>query len=159
MAEKDHSVTKKIRVRAIHPGVREWISGALAFSLGPIFMLSGYSLNLVFGAAGGFYVIVCVLVVPLLIFSAGRIKVLVWQLAIMSLVVSILGDNVRIHAIYRNEIMPVAYVFWAFGSLLSAPLPVYLFLRPKTVHRRYMWGLAIVAVVVVLLLGLKRFGG
>lgn len=129
----------------------------LAIALGPLFLRAGYAIpGVVFGAAGGAYILCCLFVVPLLILGAGRLKFVIWQLATLSLSVAVIADNLRLNAIRRSDIGSVFYVFWALGTLLSSPLPIYFLLRPMPVRQRYIAGIAIAAAAVALWLGLKR---
>jgi hypothetical protein len=141
-------------------GLREWISCVAAIVIGPAFLLVGYHVpNLLFGAAAGADILVCAIVVPLLALAAGRLKFLAWQLAIISMVLAVIGDNLRLNAIHRSQIPSVAYVFWAGGTLLSSPLPIYLLLKPLALRQRYIVGIIIGVVAVALWFGLKRITG
>src|SRR5271169_5425044 len=67
-----------------------------ATALGPIFLKIGDALGLVYGAGAIAYFLVCILVVPLLTLAAGRLKYLAWQLAVVSLSLTTLGDSLRL---------------------------------------------------------------
>ena len=137
--------------------LREWISFAAAIALGPTFLLIGYQIHgLVFGAAAGAGIIVCAVVVPLLTIAAGRIKFLAWQVAIVSLTLAVLWDNLRLNAIQRGDIASMVYVFWAGGTLLSSPLPIYFLLRWVPARRRYLAAIAIAMVAVAMWTGIRR---
>jgi hypothetical protein len=138
---------------------REWIALAAAVSLGPLFLLIGYQLGLVFGAAGAAYFLVCILFVPLFVIAAGRRKVLVWQVAILSLTLTNIADSIRLNAIHKSEIYSEFYVFWALGTLLSLPVPVYFTLKPLARLYRYVACVLIGAIAVALWLGIKHFSG
>jgi hypothetical protein len=136
--------------------VREYVSLLAATAIGPAFLLIGYRVHgLVFGAAAGAHTLVCVLAVPLLTVLAGRFKFLAWQLSIASITVAVVCDNLRLHAMHRTEIVPVAYVFWASGTLLSSPIPIYLFLKPLTGRRRNIACICIGAIAIALWFGMK----
>jgi hypothetical protein len=140
--------------------LREWISLIVAVVIGPAFLLIGYRVpGLIFGAAAGAYILVCATVVPLLTLAAGRLKFLAWQIAIISIVLAVIGDNLRLNAIHRNEIPSTAYVFWASGTLLSSPLPIYFLLKPLALRQRYIVGIIIGATALALWFGLKRITG
>ena len=140
--------------------LREWITLSAAIAIGPASLLIGYQIpGLVFGAAAGASIFVCAIVVPLLTLAAGRLKFLAWQLAIISTVLAAIGDNLRLNAIHRSEVPSVAYVFWAGGTLLSSPLPIYFLLKPLVPRQRYVVGIIVGAVAYVLWFGLKRITG
>lgn len=136
-----------------------WISLAGEAVVGPAFLVAGYAMGLVFGLGAYFYVLCCAVVVPLLMFGAGRFKLVAWQLGVASLTLSVIGDNIGNHAISRREIPRVAFVFWALGILSSSPAPIYLLLSPLTPRRRYIAGAVIAAVAIALSLGLKKITG
>jgi hypothetical protein len=139
--------------------LREWITLVAAIAIGPAFLLIGYqSPGLVFQAAGA-YILVCAIVVPLLTLAAGPLKVPAWQLAIISITLAVIGDNLRMNAIHRSEIPSTAYVFWASGTLLSSPLPIYFVLRPLALRQRCVVGIIIGTISLALLLGIKRITG
>jgi hypothetical protein len=72
---------------------------------------------------------------------------------------AVVGDNLRLNAIHRNEIASTAYVFWAGGTLLSSPLPIYLLLKPLAPRQRYIWGITVGAIAVALWVGIIRITG
>lgn len=137
---------------SISQTTRGWLSLVAGIAIGPVFLLLAYRAGLVFGLAAVAYFIVCATVVPLLTYIAGRFGFLVWQLTILSLALSVVGDNLRLKAIHGHEIASVAYVFWLIGTLLSSPLPVYLILKPMAPRRRYIVGSIILVVGVALYL-------
>lgn len=139
--------------------LREWTSVAAAAAIGPVFVIAGYSAGLAFGAGAVGLVLLCVFIVPVLTFAADRLKFLAWQLAIVSIVLAVVGDNLRLNAIHRGEIPSVAFGFWAGGTLLSSPLPIYFLLKPLSSRQRYIVGIMIIAVIVALSLSLKRITG
>lgn len=138
--------------------LRQWLSIAGAVALGPLFTLVGYALHLIFAPAAYFYLACCIFAVPLLMIAAGRYRFLVWQLAVLSLALAVLGDNLRLHAIRYNQVPGLVFGFWAFGVLFSSPLPVYFLLRPLKGRRRYLAGIlvAVVALAFCLVLFLVR---
>src|SRR5579863_10179540 len=138
-------------------GVREWTSVIAAIALGPGFLLTAYHLRgLMYGAAAGATILLWALVIPLLTISAGHFRFFVWQLSIISIVCTIVGDNLRLNAIHRSEVAALAFVFWAGGTLFSAPVPVYLFLRQMDIRQRYIWGVILALVALVLAVCIKR---
>jgi len=136
---------------------REWIGFAAAIALGPGFLFIGDRIpGLIFGAAAGAYILVCLIVVPLLTIAAGRLKFFVWQAATISLALSVIVDNVRINAMHGSEILSATYVFWAFGSLLSSPVPIYFILKPLDSRHRYMACVFIGTIALLLWLGVRH---
>jgi hypothetical protein len=139
--------------------LRDWGSLVVATALGPAFLLVGYEAGLVFRSAASTVVFVWVVMVAALTIAACRFKFLVWQAAVLSITIAVLADNLRLHAIHRNEIPSVAYVFWAGGTLLSAPFPIYFLLRPLKARQRYIAAVAIGAVAFLLWLGIRKITG
>jgi hypothetical protein len=139
--------------------LREWVSVAAAGAIGPVFVIVGNSAGLVFRAGAVAFILICVFIVPVLTLAADRLKFLAWQLAIVSIVLAVVGDNIRLNAIHRSQIPTVAFVFWAGGTLLSSPLPIYLLLKPLSSRRRNIVAIMIMAVAIVLCLGLRRITG
>lgn len=149
-----------MRISPTGDHLREWISLIAAVAIGPTFLLIGYHVpGLIFGAAAGAYILLCATVVPLLTLAAGRLKFLAWQIAIISIVLAVIGDNLRLNAIHRDEIRSAAYVFWAGGTLVSSPLPIYFVLKPLAPRQRYIVGVIIGAIALGLWFGLKRITG
>jgi len=120
--------------------IRDWLCVAAAILLGPAFQVVGYAGNLLFGAAAFFYFFVCACVIPLLVWNASRLRFAVWQLAVFSMMLSVVGDNLRLRAMHGRELVGVAYVFWVLGTLLSSPLPMYHLLRHLPRRRRILVG-------------------
>jgi len=133
--------------------VREWLIAAGAVAIGPIFLGVGYAANLMFGLAAAAFLWVCAVVVPLLTYASGRLKFLVWQLAVLSLVLSDVGDNLRLHAIQGQEILAVAFGSWTLGTLISSPLPIYMLMRPLEKRQRIIVGLIIAVAALALYVG------
>lgn len=149
-----------MKISTAREGLREWISFVAAIAIGPAFLLIGYQVpSLIFGAAAGASILLCAIVVPLLTFAAGRLKFIAWQLAIISIVLAVIGDNLRENAIHRSEIPSMAYVLWAGGTLLSSPLPIYFLLKPLALRQRYIVGIIIGATALALWFGLRRITG
>lgn len=137
--------------------VREWGSLIAAAAIGPTFLLLGYHVpGLVFRTAAGADIFLCALIVPALVFVAGRRKFVAWQLAIISITLAVLGDNIRLNAIHHGEILEMAFVFWATGTLLSSPVPMYFLLKPLTPRWRILVSIMIGLIALSLWLGLKR---
>jgi len=126
--------------------MRDWLSVAGAIAIGPAFQVTGYAGNFVFGAAAYFYFWVCACVIPLLVWSALRLRIAVWQIAVLSMALSVVGDNLRLHAIRGREMLQVGYGFWVLGTLLSSPFPLYLLLRPLPRGRKILAGIGALVV-------------
>ena len=139
--------------------IRDGVAVALAVALGPVFILIANSLGLIYGTGALFYFLCCALIVPCLTLLSVRFRFLTWQLAVLSLTLSCIGGAVPIGAMGQKGILRAIFVFWAVGSLLSSPIPIYLLLRSATPQRRYVFGFIIVVVGVVLWLAMKRITG
>ncbi len=139
---------------------RDWTSLGIAVALGPLCIAVGYHVRgLVLGAAAGAWILVCAVVVPALVLAARRFKFLVWQVALISITVSVLGDALRLNAMHRSEVPAGAFVFWAGGTLFSSPLPVYLALRPLSVRQCCIAAPIIALGALLLWLGIKSITG
>ena len=132
----------------------QWVSLAGSVVLGPLFFALGYTANLMFGLAAAAFFVVCLTLVPLLTYTAGRFRFVAWQAAVFSLVLSVIGDDLRLHSIHGREVFSIAYVFWVLGSLLSSPLPIYFVLRPLPRPKKYVFGFVILASGAALYLGI-----
>jgi hypothetical protein len=139
---------------SVNGRIREYGSILAAIGIGPLFLVIADRVGLLFRAAASGYMLVCVLVIPLLTVLARRFKFLAWQVSVASMAITVISDDLRIHAIHRTEIIPVGYVFWAFGTLLSSPLPVYFFLKPLHGRMRTITFICIVAIASGLWLGI-----
>jgi hypothetical protein len=138
---------------------RDWISLIAAIAVGPVFLKIGYKTGLVFDAAAFAYFLCCMFVVPILTLCAGRLKFLTWQIAILSLAFTVVEDNLRLNAIYPSEIAGIAFLFWALGTLLSSPVPIYFLLRPLAPRQRYAFGVVLAVAALALWFGIKRITG
>jgi hypothetical protein len=74
-----------------------------AIALGPVFLKIGDAIGLAFGAAAIAYFLVGIVIVPLLTFAASRLRFLLWQLAVLSLTVSVIQDNLRSSAAMNSS--------------------------------------------------------
>lgn len=151
----DSKVNHQLGGRRLLP----WLSVVAAIAIGPVFILLGYAMGLVYGAAGLAYLVCCAAVVPLVTAIAGRMWFFSWQLAVASLTWAVIGDNLRLNSIHGREILSVAYGFWAIGTLLSSPLPIWLVLHPLKRRQRYIVGVAIAGVGLAILFGMARIVG
>ena len=143
----------------VNDRIRDGCAFVLAVVQGPLFILACDSMHLVYGAGAVFFVLWCALVLPWIILLSRNFRFVTWQEAVLSLALSAIGDNLRIGAIDRRELLKVLFVFWAVGNLLSSPVPTYVLLRSMTVRSRLIFGFAMVLAGVVLWLGVKRITG
>jgi hypothetical protein len=72
---------------------------------------------------------------------------------------AVISDNLRSNAVHRSEIPSTAYVIWAFGTLISSPLPIYFFLRPLSPRQRNIGAVVIGMIALGLWIGLKKITG
>jgi len=139
---------------------REWTGLVLAIAVGPVWLEAANAIpGLIFRAAAGFYILVCLLAVPLIVLLARRLKFIVWQISIVSLAGVIILDDLRSHAVFHSEIPGMLFVFWTIGTLFSSPLPIYFFLKPMNWRARAIWGVWIVTAGIVIWLGMRRITG
>jgi hypothetical protein len=143
----------------INDRTRDRLALTLAIAQGPACMLIGYSMNLVYSAGAFFFFFWCALVVPFVIVVSTRSGLLTWQLAIASLTLSVIGDNLRVRAIDHREIVSVTFIFWAVGSLLSSPVPLFQLLRPMTPRNRLIVGCSTILAGGALWFAVKRITG
>ena len=138
---------------------RDLIAFCLAVALGPLFTVAGYAMHLIYGAAAVFYFLCCALVIPFVTLASVRFRFLTWQLAVFSMLLSVIVDNLRIGGIRGRDAVTVPFIFWAVGTLFSSPVPAYLFLRSMKPRNRYIFGVLIVLLGIALWLGVKRITG
>lgn len=118
----------------------EGLSIAAAIALGPVFLFLGYRAHLMFAAGAIAYFALCVAVVPLIVAFGGRFRFLVWQLAALSLALSVVIDDLSIEAVpsaHLKEFTGVAFGFWAIATVLSSPLPIFLFVQRWRARRQH----------------------
>jgi hypothetical protein len=97
---------------------------------------------------GGFY---WILIVPLLVvYIADQRKILVWQASIIPFALCVVIENARMGALGKAEGFVVFYMFWAIGSVISSPAPVFLYWKRSKGHKKHQ--------VVWLFLGLVFVG-
>jgi hypothetical protein len=136
-------------------GTRDWFSLCGAICCGPILLGIGSTIpGLVFGAAAMYYFLICAIIVPLLVVLADRLKAWAWQIAVGSLTLTVIRDGIP-----KSQTASVAFVFWATGTLLSCPVPIYFLLQPLTPRQRYVYGIAVATTGIALWLGLKGITG
>jgi Ankyrin repeats (3 copies) len=85
--------------------------------------LAGYGGILV----GGFYGIV---IIPLVVlYFADKRKILVWQACIVPYALAVVVENVRLGGMGRGTIFEVFLLFWVAGTVISSPVPIFLYWR------------------------------
>jgi len=118
----------------------------LASAFGYFSVLAGYGGPLI----GAFYGI---LVVPLVVvYVADRRKILVWQACIIPFALYVVVENARLGALGIAGSLGIFCVFWAAGTLISSPAPVFLYGKRSKGHERHrvVWlslGLGLVGLV------------
>jgi hypothetical protein len=139
---------------------REWVGISLAIAIGPLFVILGYSVSgLVFGAAASAYLLCCAIVVPLIAIFSARLKFMAWQVAIISLITNVLGDNLRLRSIQHSEIPGFIFVAWSVGTLVSLPVPLFFWLRPMTSRHRIIAGFAVAILALLLAIAVRKISG
>ena len=107
-----------------------------------IAVLAAVGLGLVFGylihqapyaalLVGGFYALG---IIPLMVFYiADQRKFLVWQVCVISLVLSLVVEAIFSGPFRDNpkETLKFAFVFWIAGSVFSCPTPIFLYLKHR----------------------------
>jgi hypothetical protein len=73
---------------------------------------------------------------------------------VLSLIITVTVDDLHT-GLRSRELVGFCFAGWAVGSLLSAPLPVYLLLRPMTARRRWLWGSVIAGFALALWYGVN----
>jgi hypothetical protein len=117
----------------------EWSSVAAAISMGPLFIIVLNQLGLVYLAGFFFYILVWVLVVPVIVRLGGRFGYLDWQLAAVSLAVTVFVKNLRVETCPTPTVWKLGAVglgFWLASSVLSSPLPLARFVESRRERRR-----------------------
>jgi len=143
----------------INDRTRDRVAFALAVLQGPLFVLASASMNLVYAAAGVFFFLWCALIIPWIILLSVHSRFITWQLAVVSLIVSGLGENLGLEVFKHRGMFEVVFVFWVSASLFSSPVPIYTLLRSMTLRNRIIFGFLIVLAGVALWLGVKRITG
>ena len=152
-------ITSHGAMMPINERTRDRLAFVLAVVQGPLYALVSNRMNLVYGAAGAFFFLWCALVLPCVIGLSRNFRFIVWQLAVVSVILSGLGESLGLEPFKQRAMLKVIFVFWAVGSLLSSPVPIYTLLRPMTLRNRFIFGFGIILVGVALWLGVKRITG
>jgi len=107
-------------------------------------MLAGYGGLLI----GGFYGIV---LVPLIVLHiADQRRLLVWQVCIVPFALLVVLENARLGTLGIAGAFGVFYVFWVIGTVISSPVPIFLYWKRSKGRARHR--------VVWLFLGLVFIG-
>ena len=93
----------------------------LGAGFGYVSMLTGYGGLLI----GGFYGIAIVPVI--LLYIADQRKLLVWQACIVPFALLVILENARLGRLGIAGAFGVFYVFWAIGTVVSSPVPIFLY--------------------------------
>lgn len=96
-----------------------------------------------------------ILIIPLIANIADHRKFVVWQVCILSSVLCTLGMIWRVDPSPKLELVKVGFVFWAMGTILSSPAPVYWFLLRFDKSRRIILLIPVAVGVVVLFVLVK----
>jgi len=116
----------------------------LGTAFGYFSILAGYGGILI----GGFYGI---LIVPLiLVYAADQRKILIWQACIIPFALCVVVENARLGALGLAGAFGVFYIFWAVGTVISSPAPVFLYWKRSKGREKHQ--------VVWLFLGLVLVG-
>ena len=74
---------------------------------------------------GGFYGI---LIVPLVVVHvADQRQILIWQTCVISFALCVVIENAHLRALGKAEGFVVFYMFWAVGTVISSPAPLFLY--------------------------------
>ena len=138
---------------------RDCVGLVAAVSIGPLLQLLGNLYPALSFAGGALFLLVCAVVVPLIVMLSGRLRFVVWQIAIFSIIISTVTVDLRAQAMRASEIPSVTYVFWASGTVLSLPLPLFYMLRPLRLKQRFITGGAVLIVAGALWLGVRSITG
>ncbi len=99
---------------------------------------------------GGFYGI---LIVPLVVvYVADQRKILIWQACIIPFALCVVVENARLGALGIAGAFGVFEIFWAVGTVISSPVPIFLYWkRSKGRERHQVWwfflGLVLVGLI------------
>jgi hypothetical protein len=98
-----------------------------------------------------------ILVIPcVVIFLADQRKLLVWQVCVLSFAIYV---RAKLGGMGKMDTLKMMFVFWALGTIFSAPAPAYFYLCRFKGRLRYLAAGAIAALAVVLWLLVKRITG
>ena len=109
-------------------------------------------------AGFGWLIVGAFLVVPCItIYLADQRKLLVWQICIMSFVLYVLADNLRMgRRVGSKDALKIVFVFWATGTIASSPAPLYWYLRRLQGRTRQVACIAAAILAVVLWVLIQR---
>lgn len=93
----------------------------LGAAFGYFSILAGYGGLLIGGLYG-------ILIVPLVVvYVADQRKILVWQACIIPFALWVVVGNAPLGRLGSAEGLTVFYMFWAFGTVISSPVPIFLY--------------------------------
>lgn len=125
------------------------VGSGLGFGVGYHASLAGYTGFIL----GGLY---CILVIPSIVIFADQRRLLVWQVCVMSFVLSLLAGNSGDYPWRRGEFQQVSFVCWSLVTVLSSPIPAGFFVLRFKGSVRYFVGAAIAVVAFALLILVRR---
>jgi hypothetical protein len=124
----------------------------LGFGFGYLTSLAGNSGFII----GGLYII---LGIPGIVIFADQRRLSVWQVCVMSFVLSLFAGNSGDYPWRRGEFQRVTFVCWSLVTVFSSPIPAgFLVLRFKG-SVRYFVGIAIAVVAFAVLILVHRITG
>ena len=128
------------------------VGTGLGFGVGYLTSVAGYSGFII----GGLYAI---LVIPSVVIFADQRRLSVWQVCVMSFVLSLLAGNSHDYPWRRGEYQRFSFVCWSLVTVLSSPIPAGFFVLSFKGSGRYFVGIAIAAVAFALLMLVHRITG
>jgi len=97
-----------------------------------------------------------ILVIPLIAYVSDTQRFLVWQVGVCGLTGSLLMGIMHAGGVTKREILPVGFVFWATGTILSSPAPIYWFLIRVEKSKRILVFIPIALCILALWLSVKQ---
>src|ERR1700691_841954 len=86
--------------------LRECVSVLAAIAIGPAILHIGHALYGHSFMGPAYSLILCWSVaVPVMVFAAGPMKFLTWQLAVLSITITLVGDNIRSKGLHGSGIV------------------------------------------------------
>ena len=125
------------------------VGTGLGFGFGYLTSLAGYSGFII----GGLY---SILVIPSIVIFADQRRLSVWQVCVMSFVLSLLAGNSHDYPWRRGEFQRVSFVCWSLVTVFSSPIPAGFFVLRFKGSARYFVGVAITVVALTLLILVHR---
>jgi|SRR5712664_299387 len=138
------------KILSFRDGIALIVAVGLGIGFAYLSALAGFAWLIVAGPYA-FLVIPCVV-----IFLADQRKFLVWQVCVLS---SAIYVRAKLGGMGKMDTLKMMFVFWALGTIISAPAPAYFYLRRFKGRTRYLAAAAIAVFAVVLWLLVKRITG